>query len=214
MKQDIMKTEQIKTTEYLEQLYQNFDLDPGNKRRSVITDSMDDLGSKGINCHNCPGYCCTYAHNSMLMTPLETVELLDFLISENRVNEKLIENLKANVKEFRLDKEIFIGKGREFRRNYTCPFFLDGPKGCSVSPGSKPYGCLGFNPTEAGVTVRGRCTSDLNALQLREDQYITQEQKASDKVTKDMGLYWTKKNIPSALLELIQNLGGLSVYAD
>ena len=138
----------------------------------------------------------------MLVTPLEALDAFDYLYKKLRLNEQTIENVRKCIKEFRLDNELVIGRGREFRRNYTCPFFNNGPKGCGISPEQKPYGCLGFNPLEEGVTQRGSCTSYLNILEDREAVAPSNESELNELVKKTFNIYWDKKNLPVAINEL------------
>lgn len=173
------------------------------ERRKILIEEMSSLEEQKKDCFNCSGMCCTYEFNSMLITPLECFEMLSYLIKENRVNSDLVEHLKANAVKYRLDKDFFSGKGRELRRYYTCPFFKNENKGCSISRSSKPYGCLGFNPLEKNVTSEGKCTSNLENLEKRNLDFIDKEKLASSYLSDELGLYWEKKPIPVALLDFI-----------
>jgi hypothetical protein len=188
----------------LTNIYENDGLERAEERRETLNESMKALNEEGKDCSKCSGICCTYAHNSMLITPLEAVELLVYLQRKNRVGEDLIISLSKSVQEYRLDKELDLGPGREFRRNYTCPFFNNGSLGCSISPKHKPYGCLGFNSTEVGVTEAGHCKVYPEVHEEREKHFIDKEDKINKELKEKLGLYWDKKNIPVALLELIE----------
>ena len=80
---------------------------------------MNELEASGINCQNCTGRCCTYHTNSMQMTALETEDLYQFLINNNKWDKSLENKLLDTINEFRLDKEISMGKKLTFRRSYT-----------------------------------------------------------------------------------------------
>lgn len=172
-------------------------------RREILIDEMSSLEEQKKDCFSCSGMCCTYEFNSMLITPLECFEMLSYLVKENRVNKVLIDRLKENASEFRLDKEMFSGKGKELRRYYTCPFFKNENKGCSISRSSKPYGCLGFNPLEENINSEGKCTSNLSKLEQRNLEFINKEKLASDYLSRELGIYWDKKTISVALIEFI-----------
>ena len=172
------------------------------KRREIIISEMDALAKTGLSCQSCEGFCCTFSYNSMQVTPLEALDTYSFLKNNNMINEELIESLKSCIKAYRLDVEISLGKSGEFRRHYTCPFYNAGPKGCSISRKSKPYGCLGFNALEENVSVEGKCTSNLEVLRKREQ--VLDEKAINDEVKSILGLYWDKKNYPVAVLNLIE----------
>jgi Fe-S-cluster containining protein len=200
----IASSREMKIEDILEDLYKNHGLERSEKRRQDLNDSMRLLNESGKDCSKCSGICCTYAHNSMLITPIETLELFTYLLRKKRINDDLIQSLEKSVDEFRLDKDLNIGSGREFRRNYTCPFFNNGSLGCSISPKHKPYGCLGFNSTEVGVTEAGHCKVYPEVHIKREVKFKKKEDIINNNLQEKLGLYWTKKNIPSALLELIK----------
>jgi hypothetical protein len=174
-------------------------------RRQSLTTEMKELEKKEQDCMQCPGHCCTYQNNSMLVDPFQALELWVYL-ERNGLLEKYLPILKKNIQEFRLDKEVFIGKGREFRRYYTCPFFKQTNCGCPIDPNYKPYGCLAFNPLEKGVTESGHCESNLDLLQQRDDKFGDIEQRVNQRIKDELGLYWDKKSIPVALIELSKKL--------
>jgi hypothetical protein len=177
------------------------------ERREELTELMHELQRTEKNCFSCKGYCCTFEHNSMLVTPIEALDAYRFLKKEKRLNQELITHLKETIQKFRLDNELSIGNGREFRRNYTCPFFNFGPRGCSIEPESKPYGCLGFNALETEVSTQGHCTSNLDVLSARDERCSSNESMLSEQVRNELGLYWDKKNLPVALIHLIDKIG-------
>lgn len=198
--------DKINALNYLDSIYSDLRLSDAASRRQPLNSSMKELNDAGKDCSNCSGLCCTYAHNSMLITPLEALELYCYLQRKDRLNEDLFSKLNSNIKEFRLDKDLVIGRGREFRRNYTCPFYKDQSLGCSISPKHKPYGCLGFNSTVPGVNKAGFCKVYEDAHLEREQKFSDLESQANAKVMKDLNLYWDKKSIPVALIELIKKL--------
>lgn len=188
-------------------IYQDFGLPSAKTRREALTSQMKALSDEGKNCFKCNGMCCTFAFNSMQMTPLETVELCIDLESKDRLNEETLEELKACIKEYRLDIDISIGGSKSFRRTYTCPFFKPGAKGCTISLHDKPYGCLGFNPKEVGVSEEGKCKVYVETHESREASFLEDEEKLNKFLISELGLYWEKLPIPMAILELIKKVG-------
>lgn len=184
----------------------NIEKNPTSTRRVKLIDLMNRLENENKNCFSCKGYCCTYEHNSMLVTPIEAWDVYLYLKSQNMITDKLIQRIKNTINEYRLDKELFIGNGREFRRNYTCPFFNMGPKGCSIAPESKPYGCLGFNPLEKGVSFQGKCTSYVEELEQQDLLNKHNDEALNAQVKESLSLYWDKKNLPVAVLEIVDNM--------
>ena len=168
---------------------------------------MGSLNAQGKNCFQCSGLCCTADHNSMQVDPVQALELLAWLESQERLESGLIELLQKSISDFRLDKEFFVGRGRELRKHFTCPFFAGKAKGCSVSRYAKPYGCLGFNPYEANVSAPGKCASNLKTLVKRENAFSEREEKANEMIRNKLNLYWQKKNLPVALVETLKALG-------
>ena len=175
-------------------------------RRAILIDEMFKLESEQKDCFSCSGMCCTYEFNSMLITPIECFELLNYLELEGRIDEDLFTKLNDYINDFRLDREIYLGNNREFRRYYTCPFFRDQNKGCSISRSAKPYGCLGFNPKERIVNSKGKCGSNQALLEKRHHDFCASEKEANDYLSKILGLYWEKKPIPVALREFLIKL--------
>ena len=184
---------------YLPNEYQKSSRSWSRLRRSLLIDEMTHLDSKELTCRNCVGNCCTFESNSMRITPLEAIEILIFLEEENRINSDLITKLNNYIKDFRLDKETFFG----IKKNYTCPFYLGACQGCSISRGSKPYGCLAFNATEKNVIVGKNCHSNQLLLENRELNF-PEENEINQQIIKILGLTWTKESIPVALLDIIK----------
>ena len=178
-----------------------------SSRRDVLISSMSALEKSGIHCANCPGTCCTSKSNSMMITPLEALEILNSLMPKLLIpeeKEKLISALKNSISQFRLDKEIYTGKknSQTLRRHYTCPFFNNGSLGCGLSRKSKPYGCLAFNPKihdDNGKT----CSSQTELLETRQAEFQNFEDQLNLKIKTELKINWEKQNIPMAVLEMI-----------
>jgi hypothetical protein len=175
-------------------------------RRALLIQEMQSLTENKIHCFNCTGTCCTMSANSMQVTPLEAFEmLLSLELTENNV-EEIKNKLKENIVHYRLDHEVSLGKKAQshLRKTYTCPFFVPGPKGCTIKKELKPYGCLGFNPRLENDNGSS-CHSDQKILEQREDENNISETAANDYLKKTFKIYWTKMEIPKALLFLIEN---------
>ena len=50
-----------------------------DSRRKILINAMTDFESQGVSCVGCSGTCCTYEANSMMVSPLEAVELHIYL---------------------------------------------------------------------------------------------------------------------------------------
>jgi len=129
----------------------DLNIDPNSNaqsRRSMLISAMAELEEKKFHCMNCVGTCCTFVANSMQITPLEALEIMEGLNLNRTQAEELKMRLQDTILHYRLDQELSIGKKAisQLRRTYTCPFFTPGPLGCSLSRSIKPYGCLAFNP--------------------------------------------------------------------
>ncbi len=150
------------------------------------------LNEKGIGCESCLGECCTSRRNTMQITRSEASDIRLYLESQGLWDNALIERLRANILEYRLDVELpRFGSRQNLRRTYTCPFYFSGPKGCSLPREVKPYGCLAFNPTKENAKgINDGCVSD---------QKILAEESAS--VAND-----AKWPIPVALTNDLQNI--------
>ena len=129
-----------------------------DQRRYALLQEMQVGEAKGIDCSRCAGTCCTFVANSMRVTPLETYDLWLFLKRSNRWNSATRQQLLHTVDRFRLSQPIpGNGRRRYGRRTYTCSFFNNQVKGCSIAPEYKPYGCLGFNPNIPAQLNGGDC---------------------------------------------------------
>lgn len=176
-----------------------------SSRRQSILNEMTTLMSKGISCHQCSGPCCTYKSNSMQITVLEAVDIIQFLNSENRINADLVLQLEENIAQFRLSQWLGTGK-TNLRKTYTCPFFENTIKGCSISRNSKPIGCLAFNPVEPNITDGGSCKSNLSLLLARESEFHSSETEINTKLKLSLNLYWAKAPIPVAIIDVLNAL--------
>lgn len=185
----------------IDEIYKHFPSLNSRKRREGLISRMDELEKQGIHCFDCIGNCCTFESNSMQTSPIETVEVYLWLKSEGRWDTSL-EEIKESIRLYRLDKEIATGDGTFFRRTYTCPFFKVQSKGCSLSRSIKPYGCLGFNPTETGVKEGVSCTIAKDALEKRAPDDLDFESKANQWLKNLLGLYWDKLPLPLALVKI------------
>ena len=165
---------------------------------------MENLESNQIDCFNCSGTCCTFAANSMQITPLEAFEII-LSLNVSKINiADLKMKLKKNIQHFRLDQPVFSGKksSPHMRRTYTCPFFEPGPKGCTIKKELKPYGCLGFNPRLPNDNG-SQCTSDQILLEERENNELQNELVANTYLINEFKIDWKKKEISPAVLELL-----------
>lgn len=189
-----------------QKLYQDIlSVSPEN-RRALLIREMQSLKDKQIHCIHCPGTCCTMSANSMQITPLEAFDiLLSLNLDDETKEEQLKEKLRDNIRHYRLDHEIFLGKKAHthLRKTYTCPFFIPGPKGCTIKKELKPYGCLGFNPRLENDNGSS-CQSDQKLLEDREDEHQLSEDLANAFLRSHFQLTWTKLEIPKAVLALLE----------
>lgn len=194
--------------EYLKtHLSQTIELDSPSKRRKILIDEMRKLSADKIDCMNCTGTCCTSVANSMQITPIEALEIIESLLDSNVNLNEVIHTLEQNIKAYRLDHEIFLSKKINplMRKTYTCPFFIPGPKGCSIKKELKPYGCLGFNPRNKDDNG-SRCLSNSNLLEERETNELKKEDLANLYLTNELKLTWSKQEIPKAVLSVLEKL--------
>lgn len=191
----------LSANEYLVSLL-SLDKEELQCRRDLLTSHFDDLASKGKDCSQCEGFCCTYEYNSMRVTPLEALELYCDLNRKSFFTKDFILDLKENIKKYRLSYDIEDGRGRILRRYYTCPLFMNKSLGCPVDPNSKPLGCLGFYPKVENVSQRDLCSSDESRLSSIQDSYSQEILKLNNQIAKDLNLSWEKQTIPVALLDI------------
>ena len=188
-------------------LYQKLNIDLPKERRKILIDEMAGLSNSKIHCFNCTGTCCTFSANSMQISPLEAFEIILSLevTTENILDLKI--KLKKNIKDYRLDHEIFLPKKINplLRKTYTCPFFVEGAKGCSIKKELKPYGCLGFNPRIENDNG-SQCLSNIEILKIREDSTNDAEEMANNFLRRELLLDWKKLEIPKAVLIILEKL--------
>ncbi len=137
----------------------------------------------------------------MMVTPLETMELLNYLKAQNLWNEELKTKLDETVKKFRLDQTLGSGKKSFLRRTYTCTFFNHQELGCPLPFDVKPFGCLAFNSHHSTLKASEHCYSDIPLLERREALH-PEEKHQNEELQKQFKLHWEKLPLPLALLEL------------
>jgi Fe-S-cluster containining protein len=170
------------------------------QRRSPLLEKMKDLADQGFNCHGCKGHCCTYEANSMLITPIEAVELMIYLKNNHLLNDSLKERLTSTVSAYRLEPRPLVKK-HYFRKTYTCPFYSHEELGCPLPPEIKPFGCLAFNSHHPSEKATSHCYSEIEVLEQRELNNLGEDQ-LNQKLREEFHLWWEKAPIPNALLEL------------
>lgn len=195
---------------YIDSIYADHALPSSLQRRQDLVREMQELEGKTIHCFTCPGTCCTQAANSMLITPIEALEILQSLEIEKFTLNELSDfkkRMSDTISSYRLNVEIYTGKknSQGMRKTYTCPFFNNGALGCSLSRGSKPYGCLGFNPKTSDDNGKS-CSSNIPLLEERDHAFLLTEDQANAQIKKDLNLHWIKQNIPQALLDVLEKI--------
>lgn len=157
---------------------------------------MDRAEANGISCAGCKGTCCTFEANSMMVTPLEAVELIHYLRANGWMNDALKAKLEETVRTYRLDHAPGNGKRSYLRKTYTCPFFGFKELGCPLPRDVKPYGCLAFNTHHKELKAGEHCYSDKELLAAIDDEKENAELRAKH------GIIWEKSPLPTALLDL------------
>jgi hypothetical protein len=170
-------------------------------RRELLIDHMNDLESRGMGCIGCKGTCCTYEANSMLLTPLEAFELMNYLSQNNLKSDELKQKLEDAVKTYRLEPKYEGSKRSYLRKTYTCPFFGHVELGCPLPREIKPYGCLAFDSHHVELKASEHCYSETEVLEKREEKH-PEEKKLNADLKIKFNLLWEKSPIPNALLEL------------
>lgn len=136
-----------------------------NISRDPLLQEMGRLSVQGIDCRSCSGECCTSRSNSMQITVSEGREILTDLRARGLLTSDMRQKFVDTVALYRLDVEIpAFGKRPNLRRTYTCPLYQAGPRGCTLTPEKKPFGCLAFNavtPNAAGLTSGCRSNQSL-----------------------------------------------------
>jgi hypothetical protein len=176
------------------------------KRRETLLSAMKEFDKTQINCATCTGKCCTSVANSMQCSPIESLEIFNWLNDEKLWDDNMILKLKTCISDYRLDYEIPTTRGVPLRRTYTCPFFNHGPLGCLLKPEIKPYGCLAFNPLSQKVSDGENCASNTDLLEQRDQLWSEFEEDQNSKLKKSLNLYWDKLPMPIALLDVMERL--------
>ncbi len=164
---------------------------------------MNELESSGKDCKGCSGTCCTYEANSMMVTPIEAVELVDYLKANNLFDNELKSRLLVTVSKYRLDQAVGDGKRSFLRRTYTCPFFNHKELGCPLPREVKPFGCLAFNAHDLEKKAGEFCFSEEKVLVAREAASLD-EAALNQKIKTENSLYWDKTPLPLALLAFFE----------
>lgn len=177
------------------------------KRRQFLIEDMTQLESRGISCLGCTGVCCTEVANSMMVTPIEIVDLFSYLLKSKAELSELHNKMMISVNKYKLDiLPPGIKKKSQFRRTYTCPFFLGSEFGCPLPRDIKPYGCLGFNRQKNESSVDNDCWSKKEVLEVQ-DQF-NHEAELNQWIKNELKLEWEKEYLPLAVIEFIQLFGG------
>lgn len=171
-----------------------------NMRRQLLNDRTYELESSGKSCAGCSGTCCTYEANSMMVTPIEAVELVDYLKANQLFDEELKNKLNETVSKYRLDQSLSNGKRSFLRRTYTCPFFNHKELGCPLPREVKPFGCLAFNSHHEELKAGEHCYSEKEILEKR-DADFKEENLLNLELKSRHSLYWDKTPLPLALLD-------------
>jgi hypothetical protein len=195
---------------YLQQIYEENNILSSHERRAELIKEMELLEGKTIHCFTCPGTCCTAQANSMQITPIEALEILQSLKADDWSDidrQKFKSHMLATITQYRLDVEVYTGKKNSsaLRKTYTCPFFNNGSLGCGLSRSAKPYGCLGFNPKNSDDNGKS-CASNTDLLNERDEAFLAIEENANIFIKDDLKISWKKLSIPEALLEILAKI--------
>lgn len=167
-----------------------------NLRDSLIK-NMEMLENQNINCKHCSGLCCTSQRNSMMISPNEALDIVNYLYYAQKLDHFFIEKLNKVICDYRLNLDLPIsGKKSNFRRYYTCPFYKNQNLGCELPENIKPMGCLAYNPSQANESKGLSCKSNTELLKSFTKQEIHTNTKLSH-------LSWEKQSIPMAVKEII-----------
>ncbi|MFY7991972.1 MAG: hypothetical protein ACOVP4_01665 [Bacteriovoracaceae bacterium] len=176
-----------------------------NRRRFLLED-MSQLETRGISCLGCSGVCCTDMANSMMVTPIEMVDLYSYLKKDSSSLNDLKEKMQLTNLKYKLDiLPPGIKKKSQFRRTYTCPFFLGSEFGCPLPRDVKPYGCLGFNRRKKEADIDQDCWSKKEILETQVK--ANNEALLNEWIKQDLALDWDKEYIPLAVIKFIELFG-------
>lgn len=139
----------------------------------------------------------------MMVTPIEAVELVDYLRANNLFDNELKSRLLETVSKYRLDQAVGDGKRSFLRRTYTCPFFNHKELGCPLPREVKPFGCLAFNAHDVEKKAGELCFSEKEVLEKR-DADFSDEMTLNEELKKKYSLYWDKTPLPIALLDFFK----------
>ncbi len=176
--------------------FSSFILMSDTNRRQTLIEKMNTAEAQGISCMGCKGTCCTYEANSIMVTPLEALELVHYLREHGWMNEELRTECEETVRNYRLDHAPGNGKRSFLRKTYTCPFFGFKELGCPLPREVKPYGCLAFNTHHKELKAGEHCYSDKELL----EKLVFD--KKNEELKKKYSLSWDKSPLPNALLDL------------
>jgi hypothetical protein len=165
-------------------------------RRQGLIDEMNRAEAEGISCKGCSGTCCTYEANSMMVTPLEALELMNYLNESGMKDDTLRTQVEESVRLYRLDHATGNGKRSYLRKTYTCPFFGFKELGCPLPREVKPYGCLAFNTHHKVEKASEHCFSDKELL----ERLVFDER--NELLKKKYHILWDKSPLPTALMDL------------
>lgn len=176
---------------------------PANyQRRQFLLEDMTQLESRGISCLGCSGTCCTDFANSMMVTPIEIVDLFSYLVKNTPDLPALKLKMQATADKYKLDiLPAGIKKKSQYRRTYTCPFFLGAEFGCPLPRDVKPYGCLGFNRQKKEADVDQDCWSNLEVLKAQDQG--NNDQVLNNWIKSELRLDWDKDYLPLAVIQFI-----------
>ena len=172
------------------------------RRRQFLLEDMTQLESRGLSCLGCSGVCCTEVANSMMVTPIEAVDLFSYLVKTTSDLEALKARMKAAVEKYKLDiLPPGIKKKSQFRRTYTCPFFLGSEFGCPLPRDIKPYGCLGFNRQKKEADIDQDCWSNIEVLKAQDSS--NNDQVLNTWIKNELKLDWEKDYLPLVVIQFI-----------
>lgn len=126
----------------------------------------------------------------MMITPIEAMDLMQYLREQSLLTPELWQKCQATIKQYRLGLGVGNGKRSFLRRTYTCPFFAGAEFGCPLPREIKPYGCLAFNSHHPTLKASEHCFSDTALL----------EELPSASATEFPQLNWEKLSIPEAII--------------
>lgn len=170
-------------------------------RRKILIERMEHLESQGMGCIGCKGNCCTFEANSMMVSPIEALDLYSYLNEQKLLTDELKARLEENIRQFRLEPKYSGARRSYLRKTYTCPFFGHQELGCPLPREFKPYGCLAFDSHHTELKASEHCYSEKEILEERENVFAD-EKKLNEEIRMKYKLLWEKAPIANALLDL------------